>query len=839
MAETVKVVLRCRPFSEKEKAAGHSCIVKMDEPGNSVAITDPNAPATDPPKSFGFDAVFDSNCRQRDVYDKTALPIVESALAGYNGTIFAYGQTGTGKTFSMEGVRDVPDLRGIIPNAFEHVFTHIRAAPPGIKFLVRASYLEIYNEEIRDLLASGITRLELKEHPESGVYVKDLSSFVVKDGEEMDKLMNQGNKNRSVGFTEMNARSSRSHSIFTITIEMSEERDGKECIRMGKLNLVDLAGSERQSKTGATGDRLKEATKINLSLSCLGNVIKALVDGKSSHIPYRDSKLTRLLQDSLGGNAKTMMIATMSPASYNYEETISTLRYAARAKNIKNKPKVNEDPKDAMLRMFQEEISRLRAQLEADGGGGGGMLSNAGSAEFGDDDDHPDDGDGDESGDETSPDGDANGQDASTAAATRSNGSLKRHGGGATTRKKPVGGLSLDEMQVMEQRIEEEKRRILESTTMIESEKKALLAQLKTRQIELEAERSARAELASKLEQMESKLLVGGVNLLDKEVEQREELVRKAAELEDRKRAQYELQQQMAHEAEAALAMEEEYASLQEAAAAKTAKIKKMWTLLMSHKAELNDLTGEYQREREDLLDTIRELARDLKKKMLLVDRFVPPRELAWIEANAAWDEVNERWHIRHAMQSGNHFRGPRAPPESAPGTSAHQRHLAALNGNLKGNTNGGSGGGGNNNKSVRGGSSIGTGRMGMELEGWSSGYPTPTVYLSYEGAVRNGSGSGAGGALSPGGSKARKSGASNSSISGGAGGSAMGPHASGRSRPQAARAKSGTRSGRPVTSGEYMSAMEEAAGGASSGGGRSDDIPMARGLVSKPRHYA
>ncbi len=176
--------------------------------------------------------------------------------------------------------------------------------------------------------------------------------------------MDKGNKNRSTGATLMNADSSRSHSIFTITVEMCEtDGQGEEHYRAGKLNLVDLAGSERQSKTGATGDRLKEATKINLSLSALGNVISALVDGKSKHIPYRDSKLTRLLQDSLGGNTKTLMIAAVSPAADNYEETLSTLRYANRAKSIKNKPKINEDPKDAMLRQLQDEINLLKAQL--------------------------------------------------------------------------------------------------------------------------------------------------------------------------------------------------------------------------------------------------------------------------------------------------------------------------------------------------------------------------------------------------------------------------------------------------------------------------------------------
>jgi kinesin family member 17 len=207
--------------------------------------------------------------------------------------------------------------------------------------------------------------------------VNDLSWHECKKYADCEKLMDKGNKNRMTGATLMNADSSRSHSIFTICVEMCEKEstDGEDHFRVGKLNLVDLAGSERQSKTGASGDRLKEATKINLSLSALGNVISALVDGKSKHIPYRDSKLTRLLQDSLGGNTKTLMIAAISPAADNYDETLSTLRYANRAKNIKNKPKINEDPKDAQLRMLQEEINLLKAQLL----GGGGALVSQGS----------------------------------------------------------------------------------------------------------------------------------------------------------------------------------------------------------------------------------------------------------------------------------------------------------------------------------------------------------------------------------------------------------------------------------------------------------------------------
>lgn len=233
--------------------------------------------------------------------------------------------------------------------------------------------MEIYNEEVRDLIGPDQTKhLEVKERPDIGVYVKDLSQAVCHNADDMERTMTAGNRNRSVGATQMNERSSRSHAIFSVTIECSDRGpDGAQRLRAGKLHLVDLAGSERQSKTGATGIRLKEATKINLSLSTLGNVISALVDGKSTHIPYRNSKLTRLLQDSLGGNSKTVMVANIGPADYNYDESISTLRYATRAKSIKNNARINEDPKDALLRAYQKEIEELRKQLGEGGGYGG------------------------------------------------------------------------------------------------------------------------------------------------------------------------------------------------------------------------------------------------------------------------------------------------------------------------------------------------------------------------------------------------------------------------------------------------------------------------------------
>ncbi|XP_052800999.1 kinesin-like protein KIF17 isoform X2 [Mya arenaria] len=361
--ECVKVIVRCRPMNTREKDLSCNCVLNMDSDRGICAITNPNDKKA-PPKSFTFDGSYFTDSTTENIYNEIAYPLVEGVTEGYNGTIFAYGQTGCGKSFTMQGIPDPPTQRGIIPRAFDHVFETVSCADTT-KFLIHASYCEIYNEEIRDLLGKDVkAKLDLHEHPEKGVYVNGLSSVPVHNVVECNKIMERGWRNRSTGATLMNAESSRSHSIFTINLEMmTPDEEGEEHIRAGKLNLVDLAGSERQAKTGATGGRLKEATKINLSLSALGNVISSLVDGKSKHIPYRDSKLTRLLQDSLGGNTKTLMVACLSPADNNYDETLSTLRYANRAKNIKNKPKINEDPKDALLRQYQEEIERLKAML--------------------------------------------------------------------------------------------------------------------------------------------------------------------------------------------------------------------------------------------------------------------------------------------------------------------------------------------------------------------------------------------------------------------------------------------------------------------------------------------
>lgn len=362
--ECIQVVIRCRPLSRKEKEENRLPIVDIDAETRQIAIRNPDIQA-EQPKSFTFDGTFDENTQQKFFYEEACFNLIESVLEGFNGTIFAYGQTGCGKSWTMQGGH-TPDLKGVIPNSFSHIFEYIKASK-DVQFLIRCSYLEIYNEEIKDLLGDNKNpvKCEIKEDPGKGVYVKNLATVVVETEEEMSAQLDRGLSFRTVAATLMNSESSRSHSIFSIVVEMSTtDVNGKEHVKAGKLNLVDLAGSERQKKTGASGALLKEGAKINLSLSALGNVISALSEGKSKHVPYRDSKLTRLLQDSLGGNTKTLMVAAISPADYNFDETLSTLRYANRAKNIKNKPKINEDPKDTMIREFREEIERLKKMVE-------------------------------------------------------------------------------------------------------------------------------------------------------------------------------------------------------------------------------------------------------------------------------------------------------------------------------------------------------------------------------------------------------------------------------------------------------------------------------------------
>jgi kinesin family protein 5 len=296
---------------------------------------------------------------QSDIFDFSIKPTVDDILNGYNGTVFAYGQTGAGKSYTMMGTSiDDDEGRGVIPRIVEQIFASILTSPANIEYTVRVSYMEIYMERIRDLLAPQNDNLPVHEEKNRGVYVKGLLEIYVSSVQEVYEVMRRGGNARAVAATNMNQESSRSHSIFVITITQKNVETGSA--KSGQLFLVDLAGSEKVGKTGASGQTLEEAKKINKSLSALGMVINALTDGKSSHVPYRDSKLTRILQESLGGNSRTTLIINCSPSSYNDAETLSTLRFGMRAKSIKNKAKVNAELSPAELKAM---LNKAKTQV--------------------------------------------------------------------------------------------------------------------------------------------------------------------------------------------------------------------------------------------------------------------------------------------------------------------------------------------------------------------------------------------------------------------------------------------------------------------------------------------
>lgn len=377
---------------------GAKCIVEMN--GNQTVLTPPpDAPAAKGSKDhgqkvFAFDRSYwsfnkdDSTYAGQDnLHDDLGKPLLTNAFQGYNNCIFAYGQTGSGKSYSMMGYGKE---HGIIPKICQDMFERIKdiqAQDPNTRCTVEVSYLEIYNERVKDLLNPGTKgNLKVREHPSTGPYVEDLAKLVVGSFEEIEHLMDEGNKARTVAATNMNATSSRSHAVFTLMLTQKKlDMETKmEAEKVAKISLVDLAGSERATSTGATGARLKEGAEINRSLSTLGRVIAALADlstgkkkkGAASQVPYRDSVLTWLLKDSLGGNSMTAMIAAISPADINYDETLSTLRYADSAKRIKNHAVVNEDANARMIRELKEELALLRSKL----GGGGGAIGGAGGA---------------------------------------------------------------------------------------------------------------------------------------------------------------------------------------------------------------------------------------------------------------------------------------------------------------------------------------------------------------------------------------------------------------------------------------------------------------------------
>ncbi|XP_068717325.1 kinesin-like protein KIF16B [Montipora capricornis] len=384
---SVKVAVRVRPFNQREIDMGAQGIIEME--GKKTKIFNIKATSVtgegerrNRVKDFSFDFSYwsvDDRSRnyasQERVFKDLGTDVLKAAYEGYNACIFAYGQTGSGKTYSMMGSHD---NQGLIPRICEGLFSGMRNDEEnGPSYRTEVSFLEIYNERVRDLLrppmkGRPVHSLKVREHPKEGPYVQDLTRHLVSDYAAIEHLMQQGNTHRVTASTGMNDTSSRSHAIFTINFTQAKFDHDMPCETVSKINLVDLAGSERADATGLTGERLKEGANINKSLVTLGTVISALADASTSHhssahhhkfIPYRDSVLTWLLKDSLGGNSKTIMIATISPADVNYAETLSTLRYANRAKNIINKPTVNEDSNVKLIRELRAQIETLKNMI--------------------------------------------------------------------------------------------------------------------------------------------------------------------------------------------------------------------------------------------------------------------------------------------------------------------------------------------------------------------------------------------------------------------------------------------------------------------------------------------
>ncbi|XP_052870314.1 kinesin-like protein Klp98A [Anopheles cruzii] len=388
---SLKVAVRVRPFNQREHELGAKLIVQMDgkktrllKPkhgtGNGVRVDLATRAAQDPFNDFTFDHSYwsvdehDAHfTHQETVFDDLGTEIVDCAFQGYNACVFAYGQTGSGKTFTMMGTAEA---QGLIPRICRSLFSRMKLGQEeGTGFKTQCSYLEIYNERVKDLLGPSNAGhgLRVREHRTLGPYVENLSQHPVSDYAEIQNCMIQGNIQRTTASTNMNDTSSRSHAIFTITFVQARYLNGLPSETVSKIHLVDLAGSERANATGATGQRLKEGAHINKSLVTLGSVISALAEQTNPtnnkrvlYIPYRDSILTWLLKDSLGGNSKTIMIAAISPADVNYSETLSTLRYANRAKNIINKPTINEDPNVKLIRELRDEIYKLKLMISSD-----------------------------------------------------------------------------------------------------------------------------------------------------------------------------------------------------------------------------------------------------------------------------------------------------------------------------------------------------------------------------------------------------------------------------------------------------------------------------------------
>nr|CAI5848947.1 unnamed protein product [Callosobruchus analis] len=358
---SVKVAVRVRPLVESEMQKGSRNVIEVLD--SQIIVKNPFKE-----NRFTFNYAFDSTTDQSVFYDACIQPLIRNLFKGFNITILAYGQTGSGKTHTMGTAHTEHQDAGVIPRVGQEIFEQIRDNF-SYSINVTVSFVELYQESLFDLLSTRPreqSTLEIRED-NRGIIIPNLTELPVASVNEILKILQQGSAGRITGSTAMNSHSSRSHAIFTINLSMSSKSDGEN--KQARLNLVDLAGSERLKKTGAIGTTLKEGININKGLLVLGNVISYLGDEKTKngYIPYRDSNLTRLLKDSLGGNSITLMIACISPADYNLDETISTLRYADKARKIQNKPIVNQDPKLAEINELKRTIQQLRLQIVGQG----------------------------------------------------------------------------------------------------------------------------------------------------------------------------------------------------------------------------------------------------------------------------------------------------------------------------------------------------------------------------------------------------------------------------------------------------------------------------------------
>ncbi|XP_063366296.1 kinesin-like protein Klp68D [Cydia amplana] len=597
--ECVKVVVRCRPLSNREKNEGHDevkkrrvrptdqkwyerlsskgsgdqfqeadlplQVVQVSPERGAVQVLNPKGQD----KLFTYDAVYDAKADTQTIYDEMVRPLVASVLDGFNGCVFAYGQTGTGKTHTMEGT---PEDEGIIPRAFRHIWQHIEtSASRDVTHLVSCSYVELYLEDVRDLLSKDCKKLTIRGQELNGFYIPEMTSIVCKSAAEMARALRTGNRVRASGRTDMNEHSSRSHAVFLVTVESQHKPSNR--IRVGKLNLVDLAGSERQRKTGAGGERLREAARINQALSSLGNVISALAEN-SPHVPYRDSKLTRILQDSLGGNSKTIMIAAVGPAAYNYDETITTLRYAHRAKAIKNKPIRNEDPKDAKLREYQAEIERLRALIEQ------------------------------------------------RRAAEKRPRRPPRPAPEPAPADSPNASSSPEEDSV--------------DTASLESEH--ILAEST-----IEQEKCRTEELEQQIRQLEERLVSGGGDLLVDLRQSRAVLDARNVEIAERKKREVDMQQKIDLEEETTASVTQTFASLQQEVDHKTQRLKKCVSKYLALREETVELREAHDGERREHEALQAALVAGLRRRLLLADSFVPLAGRAQV-ARLAYDDDQDAW---------------------------------------------------------------------------------------------------------------------------------------------------------------------------------------------------